>query len=189
VGSIVVIYHSGYGHTKVLADAVGAGAAESPDLQVRVFSVEEVEQNWEILDCADALIFGSPTYMGSVSAPFKQFMDQSGQRWLKQAWKGKLAAGFTNSGSLNGDKQNVLNTLWVFSQQHSMVWIPLNLATTGTSPEDLNRLSISSGASAVSANAPADQTPPSGDRETARHLGREVARWVRIVREGKAAIS
>ena len=59
---------------------------------------------WETLAAADAIVFGSPTYMGNVSWQFKSFADASSKPWYGQAWKDKLAAGFTNSASINGDK-------------------------------------------------------------------------------------
>ena len=57
-----------------------------------------------ILDAADAIIFGAPTYTSSISGPFKVFMDATSKKWFAHAWKDKIAAGFTNSGSHSGDK-------------------------------------------------------------------------------------
>ena len=78
-------------------------------------------------DEADAIIFGCPTYMGSPSADMKRFMEASSGRWMEQKWADKLAAGFTNSGSWNGDKQNTLVSFLTLAAQHGMVWINLNL--------------------------------------------------------------
>ena len=77
MGKVCVVYHSGYGHTKVQADAVADGARSVPATEVHLIPVEHIDFNWEHLHGADALIFGTPTYMGTVSAEFKAFMDKT----------------------------------------------------------------------------------------------------------------
>jgi multimeric flavodoxin WrbA len=118
VSRICVVYHSGYGHTKAQADAVADGARSVPDTEVHQIPVQQIDAYWEQLHAADALIFGTPTYMGTVSAEFKAFMDKTSQFWANQPWKDKLAAAFTNSGSQHGDKLNTLISLTVFAAQH-----------------------------------------------------------------------
>ncbi len=183
---VVVAYHSGFGHTKVLAEAVAEGAKENQS-QTTLVAVDDPEQiDWQRLAEADAIIFGTPTYMGSVSAPFKAFMDASSKVWFEQGWKDKLAAGFTNSASYSGDKLNTLQQLSVYAAQHGMNWISLGLMpgnnSSQGSPDDLNRIGSYLGAMAQSnADQDAELTPPQSDRDTARHLGKRVAeaakRW------------
>lgn len=72
---------------------------------------------------ADAIIFGSPTYIGNVSWQFKKFIDESSKVWAASGWKDKLAAGFTNSAGMNGDKASTLGALFTMSQQHGMLWV------------------------------------------------------------------
>jgi len=72
---VVVVYHSGYGHTVKIAEAVAKGAATVEGAVVSLIETEEAPTRWDILDEADAIIMGAPTYMGSLSAPFKAFMD------------------------------------------------------------------------------------------------------------------
>lgn len=176
---IAIVYHSGYGHTAKLAEAVRAGAASVPGASVTLVPVEKVEQHWDGLEAADAIVFGSPTYMGGVSAPFKAFMDASSRMWAGQKWKDKLAAGFTNSASQSGDKLNTLIQLAVFAAQHGMHWINLGLLpgnnSSKGSAEDLNRLGSYLGAMAQSnADVGADVAPPPADLRTAAELGRRV---------------
>ncbi|MEH7827419.1 flavodoxin family protein [Gemmobacter denitrificans] len=182
---IAVIYHSGYGHTRVQAEAVARGAS-LPGVEVRLVAVEDIEAQWDFLDAAQALIFGTPTYMAGPSAAFKAFMDATSGRWADQRWKDKIGAGFTNSAGMNGDKLAVLQMLSLFAMQHGMVWVGLGLLpgnhTSQGSPEDLNRLAGFLGAMAQSnADVGPEQAPPRADRETAAHLGRRVAeaalRW------------
>ncbi|MHB0986643.1 MAG: hypothetical protein ACYC05_13770, partial [Sulfuricella sp.] len=96
------------------------------------------------------------------------------------AWKDKIAAGFTNSGSRSGDKLATLIQIALFAAQHGMHWVnlalpPANNSTTG-SEEDLNRLGFWLGADAQSnTDQGPDVAPPVADLATARHLGRRVA--------------
>ncbi|WP_432474431.1 flavodoxin family protein [Amphritea sp. HPY] len=183
---VAVVYHSGYGHTEVLAQAVAAGVENAGGV-AQTISVTDLENlDWDVLAQADAIIFGSPTYMGSVSAQFKAFMDASSKVWMEQGWKDKLAAGFTNSASHSGDKLNTLIQLSVYAAQQSMNWVSLGLMpgnnSSQGSPEDLNRIGSYLGAMAQSnADEGAEVTPPQTDRDTAEALGARVAvaakRW------------
>src|SRR6266446_2941050 len=185
---IVIVYHSGYGHTAAQAAAVARGARSAPGTAVQLVKVEEVDRHWPDLAAADAIVFGTPTYMGSASAPFKTFMDASSKAWIGQEWKDKLAAGFTNSASQSGDKLSTLQQLAVFAAQHSMVWVGLGLLpgndSSKGSTHDLNRLGSFLGAMAQSnADQGPEQGPTAADLRTAEHLGRRVAetalRWQR----------
>jgi NAD(P)H dehydrogenase (quinone) len=183
---VAIVYHSGYGHTKVQAEAVAKGAAEVAGTTAFLVPVDEYDARQAELNDADAIIFGAPTYMGSVSAPFKTFMDASSKVWYGQGWKDKIAAGFTNSASQSGDKLNSLIQLAVFAAQHGMIWVgtgllPGNNSSKG-STADLNRLGSSLGAMAQSnADQGPDVAPIESDRLTAAALGKRVAeataRW------------
>jgi NAD(P)H dehydrogenase (quinone) len=186
MSNIVIIYHSGFGHTRVQAEAVMAGASEVSGAQATLISVEQYEAHWEKLDEADAIVFGCPTYMAGPSAQFKAFLDATSARWADQRWKDKLAAGFTNSAGMNGDKLNTLQQFSLFAMQHGMIWVGLGLLpgnhTSSGSENDLNRLASFLGAMAQSnADQGAEIVPGASDRETARYLGRRVAeaslRW------------
>lgn len=143
MANLAVVYHSGYGHTARVAQAVADGASAVAGMKVSLIAASDVEQHWAALDAADAIVFGAPTYMGSASAPFKTFMDATSQRWYTRAWQDKLAGGFTNSASWSGDKLNTLVQLAVFAAQHGMLWVPLGILpgnnSSKGSPEDLNR--------------------------------------------------
>ncbi|HGJ5854524.1 flavodoxin family protein (plasmid) [Arsenophonus nasoniae] len=182
--NIAVVYHSGYGHTKAIAEAVIDGVKEVTDVDVKLISVEDIDQHWDFLNNqANAIIFGSPTYMGGVSAQFKGFMDASSKHW--GSWRDKLAAGFTCSASRSGDKLSTLQHLSVFAAQHQMLWVSLGLMPGNNnsqgSENDVNRLGSFLG---MMAQANADQGIEgirSSDKETAKILGKRVAqatlRW------------
>lgn len=186
---IAIVYHSGYGHTKKQAEAVAKGAQQSlPSGAVKLISVTEIEGLWDDLKNADAIIFGAPTYMGSLSGPFKMFMDATSKICMQQGWKNKLAAGFTNSGSQNGDKLNSLVQLVIFAAQHGMVWVGLDMMPAGNnsstgSIHDLNRLGSWLGAMSQSnTDEGSDKAPLPSDLKTAEYLGARVVeatqRWL-----------
>ncbi|MEV8525501.1 MULTISPECIES: flavodoxin family protein [unclassified Streptomyces] len=190
---VSIAYHSGYGHTAVVAEAVRNGAAEA-GATVHVIAVDTItEAEWDLLDASDAVVFGSPTYMGTASGAFHVFAEATSKRWFGDAWQDKLAAGFTNSGSKSGDKGHTLQFFQTLAAQHGMHWVNLGLKpgwnTSTASEEDLNRLGFFSGAGA---QTNADQGPEAvhkADIATAEHLGRRIAETARIFVAGKAAVS
>lgn len=176
---VAVVYHSGYGHTKKQAEAVARGAGGVEKVSVQLIPVADVDAHWDDLARVDAIIFGAPTYMGSLSAEFKKFMEASSKPWSTQVWKNKIAAGFTNSASMNGDKLNSLVQLSVFAAQHSMIWVSLGLMPSNSSKaqrNDPNYLGSYLGAIAQSSSdAGPDVAPPQGDLDTAEQFGKRVA--------------
>jgi NAD(P)H dehydrogenase (quinone) len=179
MSKIAVVYHSGYGHTAAVAKAVARGAAGVAGAQAQLISVADIDKHWDDFLQADALIFGAPTYMGGVSAQFKAFMDASAKVWFVQGWKDKIAAGFTHSGSQNGDKFNTVTQLFTFAMQHGMIWTGLGLLpgnnTSKGSVNDLNRLGGFSGALTQSNNDQDAEAIPASDLRTAEALGARVA--------------
>lgn len=189
---IAIVYHSGYGHTARQAEAVARGALALPGTETALIKVEDADGHWETLDKADAIVFGAPTYMGSASAPFKAFVDKSSKAWYGQSWKNKLAAGFTNSASLSGDKLATLQQLAIFAAQHGMIWVSIGLMpgnnSSKGSADDLNRLGSYLGAMAQSnADQGPDHGPTASDLRTAEHLGKRVAEAAARWKAGAAA--
>ncbi|MBE0589795.1 MAG: NADPH-dependent FMN reductase [Betaproteobacteria bacterium HGW-Betaproteobacteria-9] len=176
MANVVVVYHSGYGHTQRMAQSVASGAGA--ELIAIDADGNLPEGGWEALAAADAIIMGSPTYMGSVSWQFKKFADASSKPWFSQQWKDKLAAGFTNSAGMNGDKLSTLHYLFTLSMQHGMIWVSQGLMPSNTKAaqrDDVNYLVSYSGAIAQSpSDASANEMLP-GDLETARLFGARVA--------------
>ena len=176
MANVVVVYHSGYGHTQRMAQSVASGAGA--ELIAIDADGNLPEGGWEALAAADAIIMGSPTYMGSVSWQFKKFADASSKPWFSQQWIDKLAAGFTNSAGMNGDKLSTLHYLFTLSMQHGMIWVSQGLMPSNTKAaqrDDVNYLVSYSGAIAQSpSDASANEMLP-GDLETARLFGERVA--------------
>ena len=175
IRSVVIVYHSPYGHTEKVAQYIALGVTQA-GMTVHLMQIDE--GNWDALDQADAIILGCPTYMGSLTSSLKQFMEHSSKRWLVRSWQGKLGAAFTNGGGLSGDKLAVLQQINLFAMQHGMLWTGLPMMPTGRSTTDLNRMSSFLGLMTQSDNASAEVTPPSGDLETARWFGEHIAQVV-----------
>ena len=176
MNAIVIVYHSGYGHTAKVAQAV----AETSGGQLLAIDAEGnlPEGGWEALAAAKMVVFGSPTYMGSVSWQFKKFADASSKPWYSQAWKDKLAAGFTNSATLNGDKHSTLHYLITLAMQHSMLWVGTGMMPANSKAAtraDINNVGSSSGLmTATPSDASPDEMVP-GDIATARQFGERLA--------------
>ena len=189
--TLAIAYHSGFGHTARLAAAVAAGASEA-GADVAVIAVDRMsDADWDALDRADGIVFGTATYMGNVSAAFQSFAEQTGRRCIDGTWRDKVAAGFTNSGGKSGDKLNTLVSLSVFAAQHHMHWVNLGLGpgwnSSIASENDLNRLGFFLGAGAqTDVDANSDEVHPA-DVRTCRHLGWRVAHVTRQLNVGRTA--
>jgi multimeric flavodoxin WrbA len=190
--SVAVVYHSGFGHTARLAQYVEEGAADVPGTTTVLISVDGMEDShWEALDAADAIVFGSPTYMGSASPAFHTFAYESGKRWVEQAWQGKIAAGFTNSSAKGGDKAHTLHYFTLLAAQHGMHWVNLGLMPgwnySHKSEDDLNRLGVWLGATSQSNNDQGADEMTKSDLRTGAHLGKRVAETAHQFARGRLA--
>lgn len=181
MSKIAIVYFSGYGHTAFAADAVAAGAREA-GAQVDVIRIsadgEIAEADWATLDAADAIVYGSPTYMGGPAWQFKRFADASSKAWFERKWTDKLAAGFTVSASTVGDKGETLNYFQTLAGQHGQIWVSLGLMPSSAldkTPDDINWTGTFSALAAIKrADAPAEPLAK-GDEAAARHYGARIA--------------
>ena len=171
MSSIAILYHSGFGHTKALAEAVASGAAAMAGATVHLIAAEEAEAKADLLNSADAIIFGSPTYMGMVSWQFKKFADATSKQWFASAWRDKVAGGFTISASPSGDKLSTIQYFITLAMQQGMIWVGQPSLNDG----NVNRLGSNSGVMAqVGPTSPAADIPQ-GDLDTAKAYGERVA--------------
>lgn len=178
---IAIVYHSGYGHTTKAAEAVHAGvtAADGAAELIRIDAEGNItDEQWASLAAADAIVFGSPTYMGTVSWQFKKFADASSKPWYTQVWKDKIAAGFTNSATMNGDKHSTLHYLFTLSQQHSMIWVGTGLMPSNSKAAQRNDINYVGSSSGLMTQSPSDSSPEEGplpgDLETAKLFGKRI---------------
>ncbi len=173
---VAVVFYSGYGHTLRMAQSVAEGAGAE---LVAIDAEGNVPQaGWDLLNAADAIIMGSPTYMGSVTWQFKKFADASSKPWFTQAWKDKVFAGFTNSATMNGDKLSTLHYLFTLAMQHGGIWVGTGLMPNNTKAAQRNDVNYVGSSSGAMAQSPSDCSPDEmlpGDLETARLFGKRVA--------------
>jgi NAD(P)H dehydrogenase (quinone) len=178
MSSIVIVYHSGYGHTKKVAEAVAAGAGAGATLLAIDAEGNLPEAAWDTLAAADAIVFGAPTYMGSPSWQFKKFADATSKAWFNRTWQDKVFGGFTNSASMNGDKQVTMIMLQTLASQHGGIWVSLGLLPANTKAAtraDVNHLGGSVGLLVSTPSDASVDEVPAGDLETAKKYGARIA--------------
>lgn len=184
---LIVVYHSTYGHTKLQAEAVHRGASGVDGINAGIMTAAEAIEKLDDLDHADAIIFGTATYMGNIAAEMKKFLEASVQKWFAAAWKNKIAGAFTNSSSFSGDKLNTLQGLFVFAMQHGMIWVGTGMfpsandmdamnTVEGPGPDAHNRVGSFIGPMSASFQVNPPDAPPKGDIETAELYGKRVAK-------------
>ena len=162
------------------------GAQGVPAINAKLYTAVEATARLDELDAADAIILGCPTYMGSISAGMKVFIEAAAKKWFTLAWKNKVAGAFTNSSSFSGDKLNTLVGLVINAMQHGMIFVGLGMMPSANSPEGLNQITgpgadalnrvgsfIGPMATSFQINTPG--APSQGDLETAELYGRRVA--------------
>lgn len=182
MAQVVIPYFTGAGHTLRLAQAIldglQSGGATGILQDVRLLADQPVDApDWQVLHDADAIVLGAPTFMGSVAAGFKAFMDASSDFWCDQHWQDKLAAGFTVGSSPSGDKSNTLATLSVFAAQHGMIWVGQAEIGPPSNPKNvgINEQGFCLGLGATSSRDKS-QLIDAGDLETARRFGLRIAK-------------
>jgi NAD(P)H dehydrogenase (quinone) len=188
MSTVSIIYHSGGGHTAKLAEAVAKGAASVAGVKVNAIAIsgkDIVEGRYKNeavlaqLDASDAIIFGSPTYMGGPSGQFKTFADATAGTWYGQKWKDKIASGFSVSSSPAGDKFSTLQYFQTLALQHAMIWV--GLGELPLQPNGVNRLGSYAGVTAQAGQESPEVAPNDADKLTGEILGRRVAqaakRW------------
>ena len=180
---VVVVYHSGYGHTRRVAEYVAKGA------QAELLAIDAEgnlpEGDWEKLAAADAIVFGSPTYMGGASWQFKKFADASSKPWFGRAWQDKVFGGFTNSASMNGDKQVTLIGLQTLASQHGGIWVSLGLLPANSKAATRNDINNLGGSVGLLVQSPSDASVdeiPQGDLDTAKRYDQRIAEVARKLR-------
>ncbi|PTY08546.1 flavodoxin family protein [Opitutaceae bacterium EW11] len=187
MSTVSIVYFSGTGTTHLLAEAIAQGArsVEGTDVQLLRISPEQFQGGrWSDdavlakLAESDAIVFGTPTFMGGPAAQFKAFADATGGVWYTQGWRNKLAGGFTISGSPSGDKASTLAYLSILAAQHGMTWVNLGVlpALASGSPVGENRLGSYVGVMAQNTSAPnSAPTLHPGDAVTGENYGRRIA--------------
>lgn len=140
-----VIFHSLYGHIWKMAEAVAEGAREVKGAEVKVLQVKEtlsddilakmgaIEARKQFahvpiatlndLSEADAVIFGTPTRFGNMSAQMRTFLDSTGGLWMKGALIGKVGSVFASSATQHGGQESTILSFHITLLHQGMVLV------------------------------------------------------------------
>lgn len=129
---VQVVFYSMYGHIYKMAEAVAAGARSVEGVDVQLFQVPELVPDAALertgakaaraafahvpvaapqqLAEAHAIIFGTPTRFGNMCAQMRNFLDQTGQLWMKGALVGKVGSVFTSTATQHGGQETTITS-------------------------------------------------------------------------------
>ena len=183
--TVAIVYATRYGHTERLAQAA-AQALEEQHVQVLLHTTIHAANHLEELDEADAILFGTPTYMGGMASEMRLFCEKTVKRWHSRAWQDKIAGGFTNSANFYGDKTIALLGLMTTAMQLGMIWVGIDDLPAANVPESMdslygptptawNRNGASMGVMASSFQVDSSLAPPEGDLQTMRNYALRIA--------------
>ena len=189
---ILVLYYSMYGHVETLAQAVAEGAKGVAGVEVVVKRVPELMTEEALrkagakLDQAapvatvaelpdyDAILFGTPTRFGNMTAQMRNFLDQTGGLWAKGKLVGKIASVFTSTGTQHGGHETTITTFYPTLLHHGMI-----LVGVPYSCQELTNMTEISGGSPYGAGTFAGndgkRQPSENELTIARFQGRHVA--------------
>lgn len=126
---VTVIYHSGFGHTKLLAVSVFKGAQSVKGVSADIFTSDEAPESLENLsENYSAMILAAQLIWIMCPQSSRISRIKTSPSFVKGAWRDKIAAGFTVATSKSGSKGGTLTAMTIFAQ-HGMHWINLGLET------------------------------------------------------------
>ncbi|MBM1172614.1 NAD(P)H:quinone oxidoreductase [Microvirga arabica] len=188
---VLVLYYSSWGHIEQMAYAAAEGAREAgaevvvkrvpelvpaeiaqaahykTDQQAAIATVEELPEY-------DAIIIGTPTRYGTMTAQMKNFLDQTGGLWAKGALIGKVGSVFTSAATQHGGQEATILTTLPVLLHHGMVVVGLPYSFQGQMGVDQIRGGSPYGAS-TTAGGDGSRQPTEVDLDGARFQGRHVA--------------
>lgn len=126
MAKVLVVYHSRSGNTAKMAEVVAEGA-KSGGVEVVIKKVDDATS--EDLLAAEGIVFGAPTYFGSLSAEMKSFIDKSVR--IRGRLESKVGAAFTSSGSLSGGNETTLISIIEAMLIHGMIIVGDPIETGG----------------------------------------------------------
>lgn len=188
---VLVLYYSSYGHIETMAQAVAegarAGGAEATIKRVPELVPEEIARTSGIkleqaapiatvdeLPSYDAIVFGTPTRFGNMTAQMRNFLDQTGGLWAKGALVGKVGSVFTSTATQHGGQESTILTFIPTLMHHGMVVVGLPYAFAGQTGLEEIKGGSPYGASTIT-GGDGSRMPSAVELEGARYQGRHVA--------------
>lgn len=196
VTKILVLYYSSYGHIEIMARAVADGVRQVPGAEAILKRVQELappevtsQYGYKLdqdapyaspgeLGDYDGIIVGSPTRFGNMTAQMRNFWDQTGPLWVKNALLGKVGAAFTSTASQHGGQETTIQSIHTTLLHHGMVIAGLPYAWPGNAQMVEISGGTPYGASTIAA-ADGSRLPSANELEGARWQGRYVAELAR----------
>ncbi len=193
---VKVIFYSMYGHVYRMAEAVAEGARQVEGAEVELLQVPElvpdaileksgakkarevftnipVAKPSDLAD-ADAIIFGTPTRFGNMCAQMRNFLDQTGGLWARNALVGKVGSVFTSSATQHGGQETTITSFHTTLLHHGMVIVGLPYSETRQTTMDEISGGSPYGASTI-AGGDGSRMPSENELAMARFQGRYVA--------------
>jgi NAD(P)H dehydrogenase (quinone) len=195
-----VIFHSIYGHIYKMAEAAAEGAREVEGAEVEIYQVPETlpyevlekmgaietknlfahipvvtrSMYEDVLAGADALIFGTPTRYGMMTAEMRTVFDGLGGLWNRDAFVGKVGSVFTSSGTQHGGQESTILSFHVTLLHLGMIIVGLPYSENRQRRMDEITGGSPYGASTI-AGGDGSRQPSVNELAMARYQGRHVA--------------
>jgi NAD(P)H dehydrogenase (quinone) len=194
MAKILIVYYSSYGHIEIMARAQAEGAARVPGTQVSVKRVPElcspevaaaagfhVDQPAPIAEPGelanyDAILFGTPTRFGNMAAQMRNFLDQTGPLWARNALVGKVGSVFCSTASQHGGQETTLTSFHSTLLHHGMIIVGLPYSLKGLSTMREITGGTPYGATCVAGSGNESRMPSELELEMCRFQGEHVGR-------------
>lgn len=205
---VQVVFYSMYGHIYTMAETVVAGAREVPDTVVSLHQVAELVPEEALIRTgakaardtfaqipaatpnqlaeADAIIFGTPTRFGNMAAQMRNFLDQTGQLWMKGALIGKIGSVFTSTATQHGGHETTITSFHSTLLHHGMIIVGVPYSEPGLTKMDQITGGSPYGAGTL-ASGDGSRKPSENELAIARFQGRHVAQIARLLKLGAEA--
>jgi len=193
---IQVIFYSTYGHMYQMAKAAAEGAKEVAGAEVSLLRIPETLPNEvlekmgaleaqkqfadvpvatvEQLEQADGFMFGVPTKYGNMAYQVKQFLDQTGALWARQALGGKPAGVMSSSATQHGGQESAILSTHVSLMHHGLILVGLPYSYQGQMGVDEIVGGSPYGASTIT-GGDGSRMPSKRELDAARFQGKRVA--------------
>jgi NAD(P)H dehydrogenase (quinone) len=194
MAKILVVYYSSYGHIEAMAQAQAEGAARVPGTQVSVKRVPELTPpaiaaaagfrldqpaplaNPEELADYDAIVFGTPTRFGNMASQMRNFLDQTGPLWARNALVGKVGSVFCSTASQHGGQETTLTSFHSTLLHLGMIIVGLPYSCDGITTMREVTGGTPYGASCITGSGAESRMPSALELNMCRFQGEHVAR-------------
>lgn len=207
---IQIIFYSMFGHVYKMAEAVAEGVRQVKGVTVELFRVAELvpeaileksgaseaqkifshlplAKPEEMATC-DAIIFGTPTRYGNMCAQMRNFLDQTGGLWQRNALVGKVGSVFTSTGTQHGGQETTLTSFHTTLFHLGMIVVGVPYAEKALTNMDEITGGTPYGASTL-AGGDGKRLPSANELAIAKYQGKYVAELARIIKYGSNAVS